>query len=139
MLSDDAISHILSFLQWRDLIFCSMNINIQFKRESIKSLERIEDIVIYCNSDDCFCIEYLTAHNIMLNRLSTALISSNSHQNVVEQTQIINRFIIKYKSQLLSLNLQQTVRMFSGNACKQTVQHNFNSLISLIINDYIMH
>eukprot|EP01083_Nonionella_stella_P040281 109417_1 len=151
MLSNDEIGHILSFLDWRDLIFCSMHVNAQFNTQTIKSLQRIMNILIYCNADDCFCIEYLNAHHIRLSRLSNINIHWNGHENVRERTTIINNFIMQYKSQLQSLNLQQSAQsiiMLTEIAKKQDEDpshrmvhdpNSFSSMTSLIINDYIMH
>ena len=70
MLSNDEIGYILSFIEWKDLIYYGININIQFRQESIKLLQRLKNIFICCNSDDFFCIQFLNSHNIKLKRLT---------------------------------------------------------------------
>lgn len=147
MLANDEVSHILSYLGWRDLIFCAFNINQQFQIESIKSLERLPALSIDCDSDDCFCIEYLKAHRVRFKRLSKLVITWSGNSSLSDNTQIINGFVQQYKSQLGVLNLfhsAQTIRMLSETAERKTehrhdTRYDFGSLVSLMIHDYTMH
>ena len=100
MLSNDELSHILSFLDWRDLVFCSLNVSIQFKQETINALNRVTNILICCNGEDCFCIQFLRKHNLRMRHLCKVWISWNGHDSIPKESQCINRFIVDYRSQL---------------------------------------